>query len=729
MKTNYYVLIAFIFLLINMNGQNNEIFDEFKSGNSVSEIMGVIQSSADWQMEQPLFKHRVNWVNATFFTALVQFAPFANNPKYYEYIKEYGELNEWQMGPERFFADDYCIGDVFARLSKVYDNKKMIEPWQFLADEIIERPHTESLEFKNENHFREWSWCDALYMGPPSLASLGAVTGETKYFDIMDKLWWKTTDYLYDQDEHLYFRDSRFFDKREPNGQKVFWSRGNGWVMSGLARVLQMLPKDYPQKQRYEKLFKEMAAKIASIQSPDGYWRASLLDPEVLPSKETSGTAFYCYALTWGINNGLLEKSEYLPVVLKAWNALKQATHPNGMLGFVQQIAAGPYDVEFDHTQAYGTAGLILSGIELIKLRLSHPTSGMVLWADNPFQIDRKSETIEVDWVDIKAKLKDVSPKEIIVKNVLLNHEIPHQITYDIHGGYDKLIFQSDFSFHSKTAFTISKGIANAYNQKTYGRFVPERKDDFAWENDNIGFRVYGPALQKSGEVSSGIDVWAKRSRWLIIDKWYKEGDYHTDHGEGLDFYKVGSTLGAGGAAPVSNNRLWYSENFASYKIINNGPIRTTFVLEYAPWNVNGQKVGLTKTISLDAGSFLNKYELDYTFDTDQLHIAVGIQKRKEPGQVYFSEYNKVMSYWEPGQGENGVIGIGTVVNKPIAIGIKENHLISKTVIEKKESLIYYGGATWDKKAKNAITTFRDWNTYLDNYSLRLVSPLKLSIN
>jgi rhamnogalacturonyl hydrolase YesR len=205
-------------------------------------------------------------------------------------------------------------------------------------------------------------------MGPPSLAMLAHVTGEQKYLDLVDSLWWKTTDYLYDPEEHLYFRDGSFLHKKEKNGKKIFWSRGNGWVMGGLVRILQNMPIDYPDRSRWIKLYKDMAARIASLQQPDGTWHASLLDPADYPSKETSGTTFYCYALAWGINHGILKKKKYSPVVWKAWKALVDCLHPNGMLGYVQYIGGAPGKVSYDDTEVYAVGAFLLAGSGIFKM-------------------------------------------------------------------------------------------------------------------------------------------------------------------------------------------------------------------------------------------------------------------------------------------------------------------------------------------------------------------------
>jgi rhamnogalacturonyl hydrolase YesR len=226
----------------------------------------------------------------------------------------------------------------------------------------------EPLDFDQKKTSREWVWCDALFMSPPALALATRATGDLRYADTMNRLWWKTTDYLYDPQEHLYFRDSRYFDQREKNGAKVFWSRGNGWVIAGLARVLQYLPNDYPARPRFVALFKDMAEKVASLQQPNGYWSVSLLSPDTYRGPETSGTGFFTYALAWGANEGLLEREKYLPVILRGWSALNRAVLPDGKLGYVQPVGAAPDATNPNQTEIYGVGAFILAGSEVHRL-------------------------------------------------------------------------------------------------------------------------------------------------------------------------------------------------------------------------------------------------------------------------------------------------------------------------------------------------------------------------
>jgi len=242
----------------------------------------------------------------------------------------------------------------------------MIEPALMTFDQIMLFPFDESLEFGDwEKTWRQWTWCDALFMSPPALAMASRATGDRRYLDFMDKMWWKTTDYLYDKEEHLYYRDSRFFSQRASNGRKIFWSRGNGWVLAGLARVLQEMPADYRDRSRYERLFREMASRIAGLQQSDGYWRSSLLDPDSLPLPETSGTAFYVYALASGVNQGLLERARFEPVIRRGWSAVVHAMQPDGMLGYVQHIDDQPGQTSPSGTEIYGVGALLIAGSEV----------------------------------------------------------------------------------------------------------------------------------------------------------------------------------------------------------------------------------------------------------------------------------------------------------------------------------------------------------------------------
>ena len=331
-------------------------------------VLRVMSAAADWQLAHPSKHAPYDWTQAAFYTGMMAFARVTDNPRYEAAMKAMGVANQWRPGLRPGHADDYAVAATYAQLYQRERNPQMIAPSRALFDFLATRKYDEPLVWGNAIEMRELAWCDALFMGPPAMATMSAATGDAKYLDLADRLWWKTTDYLYDRDEHLYYRDSRYFVQREKNGKKVFWSRGNGWVIAGLARMLQDVPAGFRNRDQYLALFREMAAAVLAAQSPDGYWRSSLLDPDSRPNPETSGTGFFTYALAWGVNQGLLDRATYEPAARKGWAALVRAVQKNGMLGWVQQIGAEPGSAGADSTEVYGTGAFLLAGSEMIRL-------------------------------------------------------------------------------------------------------------------------------------------------------------------------------------------------------------------------------------------------------------------------------------------------------------------------------------------------------------------------
>ncbi len=333
------------------------------------DILRVMTSVAEWQLAAPS-KHRTNdWQWGVFWAGLAAFAPVSGDPgRYYGAIRRNGEANGWNPGPSRFCVDDYAVAQSYFLIHRIEKDRNMIAPTLSRIDVMLGMPFDEPLDFSQEKTDREWATCDSLFMLPPALAMASAATGDRRYAGLMDRLWWKTTDYLYDSEERLFYRDSRFFALREPNGRKVFWSRGNGWVLAGTARVLQQLPADHPGRHRYVRLFREMAQRIAGLQASDGYWRAGLLDPESWPAPETSGTGLHVYALAWGVNEGQLDRAAFAPVVRRGWAALARSVRPDGMLGDVQPESDRPGKTTGDRTELFGAGAFLLAGSEVLRM-------------------------------------------------------------------------------------------------------------------------------------------------------------------------------------------------------------------------------------------------------------------------------------------------------------------------------------------------------------------------
>jgi unsaturated rhamnogalacturonyl hydrolase len=331
-------------------------------------ILRVMTAAADWQLAHPSEHATWDWTQAAFYTGMMAFAKVTDDGKYLAAMRAMGERNQWRPGLRPGHADDYAVIATYAQLYQMDRDPKMLEPAKALFNFLATRKYDESLVWGNAIETRELAWCDALFMGPPAMAAMTVATGDKRYLDLGNRLWWKTTDYLYDTEEHLYFRDSRFFEQRSANGRKIFWSRGNGWVIAGLVRVLDDMPENYPDRGKYVTLYREMAAKVASVQGADGYWRSGLLDPAAMPNPETSGTGFFVYALAWGVNRGVLDRATFEPVVRRGWTAMVKAVQPDGMLGWVQRIGYEPGATTADTTEVYGVGAFLLAGTEMHRL-------------------------------------------------------------------------------------------------------------------------------------------------------------------------------------------------------------------------------------------------------------------------------------------------------------------------------------------------------------------------
>jgi len=346
-------------------------------------ILSAMESAFDWQIDNIVYSAPLpdggfqdvsdtEWVRGAFFAGVMAASETTGNPRYLEAAMEISERNGWQPGPRPRHADDHCIAQTYSKIFLAERDPRMIEATVARFDEMIAepRPGPEGGWVEDDN----WSWCDALFMAPPTMALVAEATGDLRYLDLMNTMWWETYDYLYDPEEHLWYRDGRYVIQtdgsgpRTPSGQKIFWSRGNGWVFAGLALVLEHIPTDYPERPRFEALFRDMAATLIRIQGEDGLWRSSLLDPGEYPIPESSGSGFFVYGLAWGLNNGVLDSATYQTAVREGWRGLNWALQPSGKLGWVQQIGYDPRSVTADDSMEYGTGAFLLAGSEMLKL-------------------------------------------------------------------------------------------------------------------------------------------------------------------------------------------------------------------------------------------------------------------------------------------------------------------------------------------------------------------------
>lgn len=331
-------------------------------------ILALMHRANDYQLKNPIMKPQDrNWERGTWYTGVMAAYHATGDARFLEQAIAWGKLHNWQVGTEKCGANRlFCVQTwleiYFAQKEK---NRALFEPavlW--LATDRPNSPAGAKLWYLEGDH----SYCDSLY-GAAALAMLTQATGDKKYLDIMHTYFWDITHELLDKEANLFYRDKRFIAKQSPNGRKILWSRGNGWVIGGIVRVLQYLPKDEPRYKDYLALYKTLAASIAKCQQPDGFWRANLADPDHAPNPESSGTGFFCYALAWGINNNILDRAAYEPVVNKAWSALQTAIDDEGRIRYGQLVGDQPKAADARHTHEYVTGTFLLAASEIYKLK------------------------------------------------------------------------------------------------------------------------------------------------------------------------------------------------------------------------------------------------------------------------------------------------------------------------------------------------------------------------
>lgn len=331
----------------------------------------TLHKVADWQFRHSNGKPANTWTNAAFYTGVFAAYEVTHDASLLDSLRAIGERNHWLPGKRYDHADDYAISQTYLDLYRIYKEPVMI---QATIDSLKKMESIPGNEVKK--HGITWWWCDALFMAPPALAKLSKISHDIHYLVLCDTLFRQTYRLLFNSEEHLFARDASYLvdangnGKKEANGKKIFWSRGNGWVMGGLVRLLQEMPRHYAGREFYISLFREMADRLITLQQPDGLWRTSLLDPEAFPGGEGSGSGFDCYALAWGINQKILNKKTFLPAVQKAWEGLNTLVHKDGKLGWVQPIGGDPRrNFNIDSWESYGAGAFLLAGSEISKLK------------------------------------------------------------------------------------------------------------------------------------------------------------------------------------------------------------------------------------------------------------------------------------------------------------------------------------------------------------------------
>ncbi len=636
-----------------------------------AEVSAIVRKAAQDHLAHPSGVDVSNWVVAPFYDGLMRAGLAANDPVLLAAMVDFGEQAAWMPGYRFYHADDVAVGHAWLDLFQLEPaRKERLARIQQRLDQIIANPITEDLKDFTAKPTTpgvevtdRWTWCDALYMAPPTLARLFALTGEQKYLDFLDREYRRAYDQLYDPKEKLFYRDSRFVGKPNRNGQKVFWSRGNGWVYGGLALLLEHLPAGHPSRAFYEQLFREMTTAVLRTQQPDGFWYPNMGDPKDISQGESSGSGFLVFGLAWGIDQGLLDREQHWPAVLRGWAALVSSLRPDGLVGRVQQIGDSPDHFGPASIQDYGTGAFLLAGAEVLR-----GLGG--------------------------ATLK--TPGEIYADAMALRQ-------------------------------------ARVVVPRAHVRVVPERKDDLAWENDKVAFRVYGPAL-RAGAEDSGIDAWTKRVPYPIIDKWYHQDltqgiTYHQDHGEGLDAYHVGGSRGCGGLGLWIDGKLVSSDTYVGYKVHWTKPEVAEFstIYEY-PVKVDGKPIYEHRVTRLRMGERLAEIEIFFANNKMRIakplpgfdpEIAIGLVTQGTEGKIIHPASPGMMAVYEPFAG--GTLGTGVIVSGGQAVRGAEltaddpqglhRHAFLITRLGANQRLRYRAGFAWSKDGE--ITSEAAWLDFL----------------
>ncbi|WP_081996108.1 glycoside hydrolase family 88 protein [Croceibacterium mercuriale] len=683
------------------------------------QVLAVLNHSAAAQMAQ-LKAHptRVgsgrwgginpNWISATYLIGLARLAREDDSIGAREYLRNvaehynFGLLGAWS--PRNMLdADNIAIGDVYQELYARSGATGEIAPLRQRLDYNL--PY---LQMEPEPDKLVWWWCDALFMAPPVFARMAQQMHDHSYLQAMDTQYWRLYDRLWSEEHSLFFRDERFVTRTTRNDRPVFWGRGNGWVVAGLARTLEVMPANFASRDRYITVFRTMMDSIARLQrEEDGLWTTSLLDPEDPPGPETTGSAFYIYAMAWGINHGILDRATYESRVLRGWAGLANLVQPNGLLGFAQRAGDQPEPSRASDHALYGTGGLLLAGIEVMHLgeavrSLPEPE----LTRDPPPEVIRLP-------IAARPRPANGSAEELAHWT---RAQAERQAMIDL--GFDPLVDgvalsdapppppRADGIVPPRLTQRLTPPPAAEQGPRASVAHAPYRFDDLLWENDRVAHRIYGPALEMEEPPSgSGIDAWGKDVPYPFMERQLQSGKQHDYLGEGIDFYNVGQSRGAGALGIWQDNKLWTSRNWSAYRILTNGPDVADFEVDYAAWPVGvGRSVSETRRFTLPVGTNFTRITSTLTSDKPgELLVGIGIQKRPTttPGAGTYTADRQAgrFSMWTPEDPDRGAMGVALMVDPGMIVDVRQdadNYLVIVRV-QPGQPFVYYLGSAWSK--------------------------------
>jgi len=724
-----------------------------------------------WQLNHSP-KVRSFWDEAAYHTGNMEAYRLLGLARWLAYSDEWARHNKWmgaqEKDPSKWKYKNYGEGHDYVLFGdwqicfQTYLDMYEMNPDPYKIARAIEVMDTEVRS--PETDF--WWWADALYMVMPVFTKLYKATGEAKYLDKLYANYKWADELMFDKDEQLYYRDAKYIwpkVKTACNEGKSFWARGDGWVLAGLAKVLSDMPADYQHRDFFVQRFCQLAEGVARVQRPGGYWSRSMLCEDDAPGPETSGTAFFTYGMLWGVNHGLLDRDTFVPVIEKAWDYLVHtALQADGSVGFVQPIGEKPDPTKTvdAHSQSnFGVGAFLLAACEHLRYEdgsVGGKTKAITVNISNVSD-EFRQQVVELDAGEVCARLGIQGGRQFIVRDPA-GLELPYQLSYD-----EKVLIDAGVSPHSTLRLTIEKGTPQVFRTVCYGRIYPERKDDYAWENDRGAYRVYGPALQRSGERSYGIDVWSKNTPELVVEQryWiedvvmmpivekarsenrhrgdsiYRINSYHHDHGRGMDLYKVGATLGCGTPALMDGDKLQYPYCFDSYEVLDNGPLRTTVLLNYQKTAFQGDSITEHRLITLDKGSNFNRMTVWYTGMKQAAPLASGVVIHSEDKKNVMLE-NDYVAYADPTDNprvNNCQLFVATLYPEksvetrkllfPQPSGGNEGHALGILNDYKGERFTYYFGSAW---SKSDVRTMEEWQQRIAWTLRSLRQPLKAQL-
>lgn len=329
-------------------------------------VKAAMKKVADWEIDraQPYFDR--TWTFNVLYTGFMAASDSLRDSRYRTAMEKMAEGYHWELRSVHPNADDQSVAQTYLELYMLDPSPDKIAPTQAALDDLLAGG---AAAIPANQAKIPWWWCDALFMAPPVWARMSEAAHDAKYLDYIDKHWHETSDLLFDPQRHLYYRDITYLHKTDERGNPIFWSRGNGWVMGGLARTLEYMPKDRPSRSFYENQLREMAAAVVPLQdAQDGLWHSDLMDAADYPQPETSGSALITFALAWGVNQGSLDAATYKPVIAKAWRGLVEQVYADGRLGNIQQTGAAPAHYLPSSSFNYGVGAFLLAGAQVAEL-------------------------------------------------------------------------------------------------------------------------------------------------------------------------------------------------------------------------------------------------------------------------------------------------------------------------------------------------------------------------